>query len=547
MLTNVELQQRCRTCELSMSHPQHFAGATPEKAAAIFVPGNARITYDQLEEGANRVANLLRRNGIKAGDAVLFAVENRPEFLYLAWGCQRAGVIFTPASTKLSKEDLCYIAKDSDARFVVVSVASAASDNLAAPDFRATPCFALGGHIPGFQDLGSALRSCPPTLIADPARGREMMYSSGSTGRPKGVRKPIPPIPYNGIDPRDVSYASQPGVGPSMVSLCTSPLYHAAPHRNVSATLAMGGTVVVMERFDPVVALAAIEQFHVTHSVWVPTMFHRLLRLNPVFRSQFDLSSHQVALHGAAPCPVEIKDAMISWWGPILQEYYAGTEGIGACSINSEEWLRHKGSVGKAIDGVIHVLDDDENEVPAGKTGTVFFETSSSFSYWNDADKTTRSRSKQGWWTYGDIGHLDSEGFLYLTDRRDFTIISGGVNIYPQEVEHVLITDPRVLDVAVFGVPDADYGESVYAVIQVEQLPDFPEHLAAELRVMCRQKLGPIRVPRRFAFVLDFPRLPTGKLQKKAMRDAVIESRKRTEAGVPGSRQLVEVYVDMGS
>ncbi|SCU76581.1 AMP-dependent synthetase and ligase [Cupriavidus necator] len=492
----------------------------------MFVPSGRRVTYRELEDGANRVANLLRQAGVRNGDSVLFSVENCPEFLYLGWGCQRAGAVFTPASTKLSAEDLCYIASDCGARLVVVSVASVGSGKLAASDFGSIPCFALGGTMAGFQRLEDALLSCPSEPIPDPARGREMMYSSGSTGRPKGVRKPIPPIPYDAIDPRDAAYERQPGVGPSMVSLCTSPLYHAAPHRNVAATLAMGGTAVVMERFDAVAALSAIEQFRVTHSVWVPTMFQRLLRLDPAVRGQFDLSSHRVALHGAAPCPVETKQAMINWWGPILQEYYAGTEGIGACSISSEEWLAHKGSVGRATDGVAHILDENEDELPPGVTGTVFFEIGSSFAYWNDAEKTTASRSKQGWWTYGDIGHLDSDGYLYLSDRRDFTIISGGVNIYPQEIEQVLLTDPRVLDVAVFGVPDDEYGESVYAVVHVERAPAQPDVLATDLGLICRNKLGPVRVPKSFSFVTDFPRLPTGKLQKKALQESVIDSLK---------------------
>lgn len=507
-----------------MSHPTHFAQATPEKPAATFIPSGRTITYRELEEGANRVASLLRHAGIRHGDAVLFSIENCPEFLHLGWGCQRAGVVFTPASTKLSAEDLRYIAGDCGARLVVVSVVSVGSGELAASDFGSIPCFALGGDIPGFRRLEDTLLSCPSGPISDPVRGREMMYSSGSTGRPKGVRKPIPPIPYDAIDPRDATYARQPGVGPAMVSLCTSPLYHAAPHRNVAATLAMGGTAVVMERFDAVAALKAIEQFRVTHSVWVPTMFHRLLRLEPAVRGQFDLSTHRVALHGAAPCPIETKQAMIEWWGPILQEYYAGTEGIGACSISSEEWLSHKGSVGRATDGVAHILDENEEEVPPGVTGTVFFETGSGFAYWNDAEKTTANRSKQGWWTYGDIGHLDADGYLYLSDRRDFTIISGGVNIYPQEIEQVLLTDPRVLDVAVFGVPDNEYGESVYAVVHVERAPAGPKALATDLRRICHNNLGPVRVPKAFSFVTDFPRLPTGKLQKKALQASVVAS-----------------------
>lgn len=353
-----------------MYHPSHHAKTAPEKLAAVFVPSGHRLTYRQVEEGANRVAHLLRQIGVKTGDAVLFSVGNCPAFLHLALGCQRAGVIFTPASTKVSADDLHYIAKDCQARAVFVSVHAEASKNLAASDFDGASCLALDGDIAGFAPFEEAIRSCPATMIADPARGREMMYSSGTTGRPKGVRKPIPPIAFDDMDPRDASFGSKPGVGSSMVHLCTSPLYHAAPHRNVAATLAFGGTAVILERFDPLEALRTIQDFRVTHSVWVPTMFHRLLRLEPEVRAGFDLSSHRIAIHGAAPCPIPIKEAMIEWWGPILHEYYAGTEGIGACAIDSLEWLAHKGSVGRATDGILHILDDREDEVPVATRGS---------------------------------------------------------------------------------------------------------------------------------------------------------------------------------
>lgn len=517
-------QHNIETREQALTHPSHHARTVPEKLAAVFVPSGHRMTFRELDEGANRVAQLLRRSGIKSGDAVLFSADNTPAFLHLAWGCQRAGVIYTPVSTKVSADDLRYIAKDCVARAVFVSVHAEASAGLTSSNFAGIPCFALDGDISGFANFEQAVRSCSANIIDDAARGREMMYSSGTTGRPKGVRKPIPPIAFDDMDPRDISFGSKPGVNSSMVHLCTSPLYHAAPHRNVAATLACGGAVVILERFDALEALRAIQDFRVTHSVWVPTMFHRMLRLEPEVRETFDLSSHRIAIHGAAPCPIPVKEAMIEWWGPILYEYYAGTEGIGACAIDSVEWLAHKGSVGRATDGILHILDEHEEVVPAGTTGTVFFESGSTFYYWNDADKTRASRSKQGWWTYGDIGHLDKDGYLYLSDRRDFTIISGGVNVYPQEIEHVLLTDIRVLDAAVFGVPHTELGEVPHAVIHVADLPANPEAFAEELRQICRRQLGPIRVPRTLSFVLHFPRLPTGKLRKRSLRDTYLAS-----------------------
>ncbi|WP_432261984.1 AMP-binding protein [Cupriavidus sp. TMH.W2] len=496
---------------------------TPNKVAAHFVPSGRTVTYRQLDEEANRVAHLLVSRGIGKGDAVLFAVDNCPEFLYLAWGCQRAGVVFTPASTKLSADDLHYVAQDSGAAAVIVSGMSTAGSAVSDKQWKSALLFAIGVDIPGFERLEDVLLSMPRTLISSPARGREMMYSSGTTGRPKGVRKPIPAIPFDAADPRDVSQEGKPGVGPAMVHLSTSPLYHAAPHRNVSLTLAAGGSTVILEHFDPRMALSAIDSFYVTHSIWVPTMFHRLLRLDANERLGYSLKSHRIAVHGAGPCPVHVKEAMIEWWGPILHEYYAGTEGIGACAISSDEWLLHKGSVGRPTDGLIHVLDEHEQEVPAGTTGTIFFETQAQFSYWKDSDKTDASRSHQGYWTYGDVGHVDDEGYLYLTDRRDFTIISGGVNIYPVEIEEALLRHPEVLDSAVFGVPDDEFGDAVHAVVQVSGTTDI-DGLDGELRTLCRTLLGPVRVPRTFAFVLDFPRLPTGKLRKKELRDAHLKS-----------------------
>jgi long-chain acyl-CoA synthetase len=453
------------------------------------------------------------------GDVVVFCIENAPAFFYLAWGCQRIGAIYVPTSTKLSADDLAYIARDAGASVVVLSVAAEATGAAPDADFAQARLFSLGGEIAGFEGWEGAVAVCPTTLPERTMAGREMMYSSGTTGRPKGVRKPMPTGRFDDSDSRNASWKELPGFGPDMVNLCTSPLYHAAPHRNVAATLATGGTCIVMERFDPTLALDAISRYKVTQSLWVPTMFHRLLRLPLAVKQAYDLSSHQAAHHGAAPCPVHLKEAMIAWWGPILLEYYAGTEGIGACTITSEEWLRHKGSVGRATDGVIHILDESEDEVPAGRTGTVFFEGSSTFAYWKDDEKTARSRSRHGWWTYGDIGHVDDEGYLYLTDRRDFVVISGGVNIYPQEIEDFLLRDDRVLDAAVFGIPDVELGEVVQAVVQVADASQATESVGEALRQQCRLRLGPIKAPKSIHIVTDFPRLPTGKLQKKALRE----------------------------
>lgn len=507
------------TKSIIMTHPAPHARSHPHKVAAAFVPSGRTLTYGELDRAANQVARFLRSLGLGAGDAVVFCVENRPEFLQLGWGCQRIGVRFTPASSRSSADDLAYIVADSGAKVLILSTETEAAERMPAGLAAGARLFALGGRLAGFSSWEEAIRDVEATPIDAPVPGREMMYSSGTTGRPKGVRKPMPTGAFDDPDSRNAGWGTLPGTGFDMVHLCTSPLYHAAPHRSVAATLATGGTAVIMERFDAGLALQCIARFRVTHSVWVPTMFQRLLRLPPEQRDAADLSSHVAAHHGAAPCPVHVKEQMIGWWGPILFEYYAGTEGIGACAITSQEWLEHKGSVGRATDGVIHILDADEQDLPPGETGTVHFEGNSTFEYWNDQEKTARSRSRQGWWTYGDIGHVDADGYLYLTDRRDFVIITGGVNVYPQEIEEFLSKDPRVLDSAVFGIPDDEFGEAIQGIVQVSeaQLPHARE-LGVELRQRCREALGAIKTPKDIRLVTEFPRLPTGKLHKKALR-----------------------------
>lgn len=506
-----------------MTHPAKHAQLTPEKLAAVFVPSGRCLTYAELDRSANQVARLLQSLGVGPGDAVVFCLENGPDFLRTSWGCQRIGVRFTPASTRMGADELNYIVRNSEAKVLILSVHAQAAARAGESASAGVHRFASGGPMERFGDWDSALAPMSDAAPEATAPGREMMYSSGTTGQPKGVRKPMPSGAFDDPDTRNAGWGTQPGTGPGLVHLCTSPLYHAAPHRCVAATLATGGTAVIMEQFDALLALQCIERLRITHSLWVPTMFHRLLRLPAAQRQAFDLSSHAAAHHGAAPCPIHIKEQMIAWWGPILFEYYAGTEGIGACAITSQEWLAHKGSVGRASDGIIHILDADDQELPAGETGMVFFESSSRFEYWNDPAKTSRSRSRQGWWTYGDIGHVDDQNYLYLTDRRDFVIITGGVNVYPQEIEDVLIRDPRLLDCAVFGVPHDEFGEAVQAVVQVaeSELARATE-LADSLRRRCHAALGPIKTPRDVRVVTEFPRMPTGKLHKKALRDQFV-------------------------
>ncbi|MES2265069.1 MAG: AMP-binding protein [Pseudomonadota bacterium] len=500
-------------------HPSHFARITSRKPAVVFMPGGAELTYEELERRANQGARLLRVLGVRRGDALAFCVENSPVFLEIAWAAQRAGAIFTPVSVKSSADDLAYVIGDCGAKVAIVSANCEAAAGMAR--LRPPGLKILGAHgaqdWPAWEILREAMPSDP---LVDPAPGREMMYSSGTTGRPKGVRKPMPQGAFDDPDPRNAMMMKTQGVNSDTVFLCTSPLYHSAPYRSMAGTLCHGGTCVVMEHFDAELALECIDKFQCTHSLWVPTMFNRLLRLPDEARARHDLGSLRLALHGAASCPVHVKERMIAWWGPVLLEYYAGTEGIGACMITSEEWLRHKGSVGRAVDGEIHILDDAGREVAVGETGIVHFAGASSFAYWNDPHKTSASRSPQGWWTYGDIGHVDSDGYLYLTDRKHFMIISGGVNIYPQEIENALSGHADVADAAVFGIPNEDLGEEVKAVVQLTDPAGAGMLMAQELIAFCRSRLGPVKCPKSVDFVQELPRQATGKLFKRALQDA---------------------------
>jgi long-chain acyl-CoA synthetase len=381
--------------------------------------------------------------------------------------------------------------------------------------------YAIGGAIPGCTDFAAALAAAPAKPIADETSGADMLYSSGTTGRPKGVKVPLSGAAIDAPNALVTIVSALYGVSADSIYLSPAPLYHAAPLRWCMSLHKLGGTTIIMEKFDPETYLELVQRHGVTASQVVPTMFVRLLKLPAEVRARYDVSSLRSVIHAAAPCPIPIKQQMIEWWGPKIYEYYAGTEGNGFCTITSQEWLAHKGSVGKSILGVLKICNEDGAEVPAGQSGTVFFADGPQFEYHNDPSRTADSRhpKQAGWSTLGDVGYVDHDGYLHLTDRKAFMIISGGVNIYPQEVENLLVTHPRVADAAVFGVPNEDFGEEVKAAIQPLHWADAGPELEAELLAFCREHLSTIKCPRSIDFLEELPRHPTGKLYKRLLRD----------------------------
>jgi acyl-CoA synthetase (AMP-forming)/AMP-acid ligase II len=377
----------------------------------------------------------------------------------------------------------------------------------------------VGGTMEGYGSYEAMRDKMPAAPIADQSAGTDMLYSSGTTGRPKGIRIPLTGEPIDAASPFRMLVEFLYGFREGMTYLSPAPLYHAAPLRFCMTVGRFGGTVVVMEKFDPELALQYVENFKATHSQWVPTMFVRMLKLPEIVRKKYDVSSLEIAIHAAATCPIPVKKQMIEWWGPVITEYYAGTEGNGFCAINSEEWLSHEGSVGRALMGELHICGEDGEDLPPREIGTIYFMSENQFEYHNDPEKTKESRNAKGWSTLGDIGYVDEEGYLYLTDRKAHMIISGGVNIYPQEAENLLITHPKIHDVAVIGVPNEDFGEEVKAVVQPADWNEVGDDLAEELMVFCREHLSHIKCPRSVDFEKELPRHPTGKLYKRLIRD----------------------------
>jgi long-chain acyl-CoA synthetase len=502
-----------------MTHPATYAESHPDKPAIIMAGSGETVSFAQLEARSNQVAHFFRSMGLGHGDTVALCMENRAEFFDLVWGAQRAGLVFVAISNRLTAAEIDYILGDSASQILIASpYLGRTLDALNSPVKR----YLIGGSHKGWLPIEPVLDAMPTTPVADERAGTDMLYSSGTTGQPKGVRLPLPADPdIAAVSPLAMIAAQAFTFSSDSVYLSPAPLYHAAPLRWCMSVTRLGGTLVIMEKFDPEPALAAIEKYKITDSQWVPTHFVRMLKLPQEARTRYDLSTLKCAVHAAAPCPVPIKEAMIDWWGPVLREYYAGTEGNGFTFISSEDWLTHKGSVGRAINAVIHICDEDGNEVPVRQEGTVYFESESQFTYHNDPVKTAESRHPQHptWSMLGDVGWIDEEGFLYLTDRKSFMIISGGVNIYPQEIENLLVSHPKVADAAVIGAPDEEMGERVVAVVQPLHMADAGDSLAEELKLYLRGSLSGVKMPRQIDFRAELPRHATGKLYKRLLRD----------------------------
>ncbi|MDH4109049.1 MAG: acyl-CoA synthetase [Gammaproteobacteria bacterium] len=490
-----------------------------DRVALTLVETGEERTYGELEAVANRYARLFRSRGLGIGAGIAMCVENRLELLEICLGALRSGLYYTAASTYLTAEETHYIVDDCGAKLFIASARYAGkARDIAGRCGGDVALFSVGGDIENFEPIETAIAQMPAEPIADETTGQDLLYSSGTTGRPKGVKVPLSGRKVGEADPRGLAVYALYGVDESVVYLSPAPLYHAAPLRYTLGMLACGGRCVVMRHFDPEAALAAIERYRCTHSQWVPTMFVRMLKLPHELRARYDVSSMKVAIHAAAPCPVPVKEQMIEWWGPVIYEYYAGSENNGFCAISPQEWLAHKGSVGRALYGEPHVLDEDGNELPPGETGVIYFGGASDFEYLNDPEKTKKAYNELGWSTLGDVGYMDENGYLYLTDRKSYMIISGGVNVYPQETENLLITHPKIADVAVFGIPDEDLGEQVKAVVQPTQGVEAGPSLEAELIAWCRERLSHIKCPKSIDFMDQLPRHPTGKLLKRILK-----------------------------
>ena len=503
-------------------HPHIHAKNNPDKPAFIMANSGEVVTYKELDERSNKIANLFRSKNLNSGAHIAIFMENNVRFTEILWAAQRSGLYYTPISSRLTASEVEYIIRDCEAKLiitsnalkhVVVELTNLIND---IPDR-----YIIDGEIDGWNSLEESLISMPSSPINDEIMGQDMLYSSGTTGKPKGIKLPLKNIPIEQSEDLMQVVTGLYGTNQDTVYLSPAPLYHAAPLRFTMGVNYLGGTNIIMENFDAESSLKFIEKYSVSMSQWVPTMFVKMFKLPDDIRNKYDLSSHKCAIHAAAPCPIKIKKMMIEWGGPIIHEFYAGSEGNGFIACNSEEWLAHEGTVGKPIVGIPHICNDEGEELPIGEEGTIWFEGDSDFKYHKDEEKTKESRHTihGNWSTLGDVGKLDEDGYLYLTDRKAFMIITGGVNVYPQETENLLITHPKVSDCAVIGVPNEEFGEEVKAVIEPIEWSERGENLEEELINFCKENLSSIKCPKSIDFEKELPRHPTGKLYKRLLKD----------------------------
>jgi long-chain acyl-CoA synthetase len=497
------------------------AGQSP----ALLLADGGAVSYGELYRSSQRVAALLYQAGLRRGDGVALVLPNRREFLEITWGCQLSGLYYTAVNTHFTLDEVLYVIADSDSRAVFIdSTMTRLGERIVDAGHGVDVRIAVGGGLPGWRSYDDAVANsggAPPH-----SDGSEMLYSSGTTGRPKAVRRPLP-TDGNGSWAQKVlehALSERYGMTPSSVYLSPAPLYHAAGVNYTMAVHRVGAASILMPKFDAETVLRLIQEHRVTHAQFVPTMFVRMLKLPEAVRKSYDVSSLQRVIHAAAPCPVDVKHQMMEWFGPIIEEYYGGTEGFAGCTIGPQEWLAHPGSVGRPLRPV-HVVSEDGVELPVGESGELFFEGGPQFEYFKDPEKTASVSNERGWRSLGDMGYVDEDGYLYLTDRSTFMIVSGGVNIYPQEAENLLIMHPKLVDAAVFGVPNDEFGEEVKAVVQPAEGIEFGPDLATELIEYCRTRLATYKCPRTVEFECELPRDPNGKLYKRRIRERYWQGR----------------------
>ncbi len=504
-----------------MSTGHHFSlhaaqhGGSP---ACITAKSGETLSYAGLEATTNQTAQLFRNLGLSKGDSIVLFCENSTRFYEIIWGAHRAGLYYTPISWHATAHEIAYIIENAQASAFIASnrFSQAARKTLELLNLDVL-ALSLFDEIEGFESLESKRSAESISPIGDETSGREMMYTSGTTGRPKGVKFPLDGSPIDKA-PQDDLFLMGEGYGPNARVMAPGPLYHASPLMSTRAMHRFGGAVVIIDKFDAMEMLEYIERYQVTHIICVPTHFARLLDIDKEVRSRFDVSSVQCIMHTGAPCPVSTKRAMIEWFGPVIIEYYGGTERIGGAMIRSQEWLEHPGSIGKVAVGSAYAVDEETWEVLApNEIGVIYFDGGEKFEYHGDADKTKGIHSPQGWRTLGDVGRIDEDGYIYLTDRKSNMIITGGVNVYPQEAEQRLMEHPLVVDVAVFGIPNDAFGEEVKAAVQLAESAESSTKLSDELIDFCKEVLAPVKCPRTIDFEEQLPREANGKLYKKKL------------------------------